>query len=97
MHEAEDRAGVPATVTRLFRPPADVARDYPADQWYIQHGAAPADAWRAIAQEATAQGMIRAGRIGQAQCLLFRAADVVGLYERRLRTDPYALFGLDQP
>jgi aminoglycoside N3'-acetyltransferase len=47
-----------------------------------------------IHHEAERRGMIRRRRIGRAECMLFRAKPVVGLYEHLLRTNPFGLFGL---
>ena len=60
----------------------------------MDYGGPPDDAWGKIAAQADALGLIRHGRIGQAECQLFRARAVVDLYEQALRTDPWGLFGV---
>jgi aminoglycoside 3-N-acetyltransferase len=96
MHLAED-VPVPQAITRRFDLPQDIARDYPEEEWGIGYGGTPGDPWMAVWQEAERQGLIRHGRIGQADCALFRAGALVRIYEQMRRTDPYGLFGLEEP
>lgn len=94
MHCAESRAGLPEVVIQSAQPPADILRDYPEDQWYIQYGDPPEDAWGKIQAEAEQRGLINRQEIGKAKCMLFRGREVVEIYEQHLRKDPYNLFGL---
>ncbi len=98
MHQAEGRVDWPQAISEYFRTPEAILRDYPQDRWYVSYHdpAKPPDedAWGKIQDEAEAQGLIRRGKIGQADCLLFRARAVVALYEKHLRSDPFALFGV---
>jgi len=51
-------------------------------------------AWRKVQAEAERRGLMKRGKIGQAECRLFKARPVVGMYEEALRTDPFGLFGV---
>ncbi len=46
--------------------------------------------------EAEQSGLIKRAYIGKAECLFFKAAAVVHIYEEFLRTDPYKLFGVEK-
>ncbi len=94
MHQAE-RVALPERIAALTRPPDAVRALYP-DDLYIAYGGTPCDAWEAVRAEAEARGLIRRGRIGRAECMLFRARPVVGLYEAALRDDPWTLFGVSE-
>ncbi len=96
MHLAE-RVPIPDEIRANWRLPEDLQRDYPSDRWAIGYGGPPGDAWGQVQEEAERRGWIRHGRIGAADCMLFRARALVGLYEQMRRTDPFRLFGLEQP
>jgi aminoglycoside N3'-acetyltransferase len=92
MHQAE-KVGIPNEVTACFKLPEDIRRDYPEDI-YISYGSTPDDAWGKVGSEAERRGLIKRYRIGNADCMLFKAKPVVGIYEDALRTDPLGLFGV---
>jgi len=92
MHIAEN-VGIPDEITKLFRVPDDIRRDYP-ENIHIAYGSTPDDAWRKVQDESERRGLIKRHRIGNAECMLFKARPVVGIYEEALRTDPFGLFGL---
>jgi aminoglycoside 3-N-acetyltransferase len=94
MHQAEDQVGLPPEVEAIFAIPDAVLRRYPEDQWGVGCGEPPEDAWAKVWQEADAHGDIRHGRIGRADCALFRARALVERYADHLRRDPLALCGL---
>lgn len=94
MHYAEGKVGLPQAVKDIFAPNPEILKDYPPDQWYVEAGAPPVDTWGKIQAEADRRGLIRHRRIGEAECLFFRACDVVGIYEDALRNDPLGLYGL---
>jgi aminoglycoside N3'-acetyltransferase len=96
MHLAE-RVPIPDEITARYRVPEDILRDYPEDRWSVGYGGTPGDPWRAAWEEAERRGLIQKGRIGQAECALFKARAVVGVYEELRRTDPYGIFGLPRP
>ena len=101
MHMAEATVGIPKEVQDLYALPPDILRDYPEDQWYVEcdrvKGTPNPDPWGDIWKEAVSAGLITTGRIGNAECHFFAAAEVVGIFERHLRTDPWALYGVPKP
>ena len=96
MHRAEGPNGLPEEIKRVTRPPDDILRDYPEDSWYIQYGET-ADAWGKVQAEAERRGLVRRRRIGQTECMLFKARPVVAIYREALRSDPWGLFGVAPP
>ncbi len=95
MHQAERRAGLPPEVEACYQATDAIRRDYPVEDWHVQCGDTPEDGWGKIQDEAHRLGMIRQGWIGQADCRLFKARQVVGLYEAALRSAPFKLFGIE--
>jgi aminoglycoside N3'-acetyltransferase len=98
MHQAEGKVTWPEAITEYFRTPQAILQDYPENEWYLAYHdpAKPPDedAWGKIQDEAEARGLVRRGKIGEADSMLFRARQVVDIYEERLRTDPFSLFGI---
>ncbi|CAG0933718.1 hypothetical protein TFLX_03195 [Thermoflexales bacterium] len=92
MHQAE-KVGIPPEITEYFKLPDDIRGDYPEDM-YIAYGSTPDDAWEKVRAEAERRGLIRRYRVCNAECMLFRARSVVGIYEDALRTNPLGLFGV---
>lgn len=103
MHIAEGNVKLPAEIYDFFRLPDPVQQEldrmYPPDEgWFVIYNnpSAPKadDAWEKVVMEAERKGMIRRGKIGQAESMLFKAKPVVDIYEDMRRTDPYKLFGI---
>lgn len=92
MHYVEGE--MPVAIRQIFEPPAEVARDYPPEQWLVETGEAPVKAWYKIQDQAFARGMIREAKIGNARCMLFKLNEVIGLYREALASDPLGLYGL---
>ncbi len=95
LHLAEQQVALPPALAALLSPPADVTRDYPDDAWGIGYG--PEANFLLAQSVAEAQGLIQTERIGQAVARLFEAQALVAIYERLLRTQPYAVYGLPAP
>jgi len=95
MHLAE-KVGIPEKITKLFKVPEDIRKDYPQDVWIIGYGSTPDDAWMKVSKEAERRGLIKKCHIGRSECKLFKAKAVVGIYEELLRTDPFGLFGVEK-
>lgn len=95
LHLAE-QVPIPPEISACWRLPPDIRRDYPSDLWDVGYGGTPGDAWGAVQAEADRRGWIRHGRVGAAECMLFRANDLVSLYEDMRRTDPFGLFGVER-
>jgi aminoglycoside N3'-acetyltransferase len=100
MHTAEDKVEFPVQIEQHCELPEWVQREYPREDWYVEYSEpgkpAAVDAWAKVQAEAECRGFIRHGRIGDAGCMLFKARDVVGIYEEFLRADPYGLFGVEK-
>jgi aminoglycoside N3'-acetyltransferase len=94
MHLAQ-RVGIPPEVSARFRVPDHIRRHYP-EHVCVRYGARIEDAWGQVKEIADRRGLVKKTRIGQAECMLFRARAVVSLYEHALRTDPYSLFGVQK-
>jgi len=97
MHIPVEKIGLPPEVTRLFKLPQDVLDEYPEDRWYVESSRVPGppgDAWGRVWEEALTKGLIRSAKIGESECHLFVAREVVEIYERRLLEDPWGLYGV---
>ena len=92
MHAVEHL--LPQRVRNIFAPTQEMCRIYSPDQWFIEAGAPPVNAWYTIQRLAIERRLIREGTIGPCRCMLFRLRDVVGLYEQALREQPLQLYGL---
>ncbi len=97
MHLAEENPGLPEAIRHIFEPSPDLLRDYPPDHWSIGCGSTPEDAWAKVWEEACRRGLIRKGKIGRADCALFKTRGLVEIYQDWLRRDPFGLFGLAHP
>jgi len=62
--------------------------------WSIGYGNTPGDAWMNVWEEARGRGLVRQGRVGLAECSLFRVRAMLGIYEGLLRADALGLFGI---
>jgi hypothetical protein len=94
MHYIESR--LPDEIRRTFEPSDEVRRFYPSDEWYIETGKPPVEAWYTIQNEAYKRGMIRDGWVGKSKCMFFKVNGVIRLYEKAIETDPFGLYGLDK-
>jgi aminoglycoside N3'-acetyltransferase len=92
MHQAE-KAGIPPEIKECFKVPGEIRQDYP-DDIYISYGSTPDDAWTKVEKVAEQRGLIKKHKIGDAECMLFKAKEVVEIYEQALRIDPFGLFGM---
>lgn len=76
MHIAETKVEWPAALVEHFRVPEEILRQYPRTEWYVQYQnplkPKPENAWEKVQREAEQRGLIKHGRIGKAECLLFR-------------------------
>jgi aminoglycoside N3'-acetyltransferase len=92
MHQAE-KNGLPEEVKKYFTFPENIRNEYPSN-YFIDYGGTPENGWDKVMILAEQRGLIKKRKIGAAVCTLFRARDVVGIYETLLRTDPLGLFGI---
>jgi aminoglycoside N3'-acetyltransferase len=95
MHQAEIGVEFPEEIKRYWQVPEDIQRDYP-DDIYLSYGGTPHDAWGKVLDEAECRGQVWRHHIGQAECVLFKARVVVGIYGEWLRTDSFELHGVDK-
>jgi len=93
MHYVEGK--LPEAIHKLYRASEEVLKHYPKDQWYVETGKPPVQAWYKIQDEAYRRGLIRDERIGNSRCMYFRLSEVVRIYEGKIAADPYALFGVE--
>lgn len=93
LHLAEDTP-LPEEIEAYFKVPDDIKKDYDEKEWSIGYGGTPDDAWRKVYEKANKKGLIKHYKIGQAECLLFKAKDLIELYEEWRRSDPYGLCGV---
>jgi aminoglycoside 3-N-acetyltransferase len=99
MHIAEDKVELPKEILEeRLQLPEEIQRQYPNTDWYVEYNdprkPLPEDAWGKVQIEAERRGLITRGRIGQAECLLFKGKPVVDIYEEFLRTAPFELFAV---
>jgi aminoglycoside N3'-acetyltransferase len=92
MHYME--GGLPEEIRAIFKPPEEVRRRYPEDQWFVETGVPPVKAWYKIQEEAYRLGYIRDTYIGPCKCMSFVVKDVTGLYKTALKNDPLGLYGM---
>jgi aminoglycoside N3'-acetyltransferase len=95
MHQAEAGFEMPEAIKRYWQVPEDIQRDY-ADDIYISYGSTPEDAWAKVQAEAERRGQVWRQRVGQAECVLFKARVVVGIYREWLLSDPFGLHGVER-
>jgi aminoglycoside N3'-acetyltransferase len=100
MHQAEDRVVLPLEIEGRFELPPEIRARYPADEWYVEYddpaNPLPPNPWNKVQQEAERRGLIKRGRVGNAESLFFKANAVVDIYEEFLRKDPYEFFGVER-
>ena len=94
LHLPEKMVGIPQKIMQYFEVPEAIRQEYPSDVWSIGYGGTPDDAWLKVQKKAEQRGLIKKGRIGRSECMLFKAQKVVSIYEEFLRTDPFGLFGV---
>ena len=95
MHYMEGK--LPEAIHGLYRASDKVLKHYPPDQWYVETGRPPVQAWYKIQDEAYRRGLVRDELIGKSKCMFFRLNDVVRIYEREIAADAFALFGVEKP
>ena len=88
-----DSVPLPRPLDAYFRIPDEVRQAYPPDVCIGYHEP-PETPWAKAKEEIDKQGLIRKGRIGQADCMLFRVRPMLAAIESILKRDPFAAFGL---
>jgi aminoglycoside N3'-acetyltransferase len=93
MHYVEDL--LPEKVRNIFKPSDEVDKIYPPVEWFIEMGEPPVKPWYTIQDKAYEKGVIKTGVIGDCKCMFFDIWDVVGIYEKELKDNPYRLYGIE--
>ena len=86
----------PEDIKAQFAPTEEINRLYPPDKWLIEAGHPPVKAWYKIQAAAYEGGLIREAQIGDCKAMFFDIWSVVSLYENKLKTDPYGLWGMER-
>ncbi len=94
MHYVEDL--LPQKIRDIFKPSEEVNKIYPPDQWFIETGEPPVKPWYTIQKMAFDNGVIKKELVGKCTCMFFNIWDVVGLYQRELKNNPYKLYGIEE-
>ncbi len=87
----------PDDIGKVFAPGEEVNRVYPPDKWFIETGHPPVKAWYKIQDMAYGRGLIKETQIGGCKVMFFDILDIVSIYENELKTDPYGLWGMNDP
>lgn len=85
---------IPPDISAISAPCAEVNSVYPPEEWFIETGRVPELGWYKIQNAALEQGIIHRQNIGECPAMFFDLWEVVGMYERALKDDPYSLFGV---
>ena len=93
MHYVEDL--LPQKIRDIFKPSDEVNNLYPPDRWFIETGVPSVAPWYTIQAKAFEKGVIKLGQIGNCKCMFFDIWDVVGLYQKELKNNPYQLYGFE--
>lgn len=97
MHLAEE-IPVPKEISAYDEVPEDIKKDYPSEQWGIGVGSGtPADGWQKVYRKADEQGLVKHVRIGNAECHLFKAKDLLEILKDWRSNDPFGLYGVPKP
>lgn len=92
MHYVENL--LPDDIKNISAPSEAVNRIYPPDQWFVEMKHPPVKAWYTIQQIAYEKGLIKDGYIGKCKVMFFDVWDIVSIYEEKLKSDPYKLYGI---
>ncbi|MBR1384898.1 MAG: AAC(3) family N-acetyltransferase [Ruminococcus sp.] len=94
MHYVED--ATPEDISKRYEPTEAVNKIYPPNEWLIECGHPPVKAWYKIQSAAYEKGLIKEAMIGGCKAMFFDIRDVISIYENKLSTDPYGLWGLGE-
>jgi aminoglycoside N3'-acetyltransferase len=92
MHQAEG-ARLPSKLMDYYQIPETIRKEYP-NNINLGYGQTPENGWEKVWNIADQKGLIRKVMIGKANCKLFKAKDVIGIYQDALINDPLGLFGI---
>ncbi len=86
----------PEDISKRYEPTEAVNKIYPPNEWLIECGHPPVKAWYKIQSAAYEKGLIKEAMIGSCKAMFFDIRDVISIYENKLSTDPYGLWGLGE-
>lgn len=93
MHYVEDL--LPDRIRNIFKTTEEVDKIYPPSEWFIEMGKPSVKPWYTIQDMAFQKGLIKTGTIGDCKCMFFDIWDIVCIYERELKNNPYKLYGIE--
>ena len=94
MHYVED--STPCDITEISAPNEEINKKYPPSDWFMEAGHPPALAWYKVQDEALQKGLIKEAYIGKCRVWFMDIKEVISIYENRIKTDPYELWGLEK-
>lgn len=94
MHYVED--SMPKDINELFAPGEEINKKYPPNEWFMEAGHPPVLAWYKVQEEAMQKGLIKETYIGNCRVWLMDIKKVISIYEDKIKTDPYGLWGLEK-
>ena len=86
----------PDDISKRYEPTEAVYKIYLPNEWLIECGHPPVKAWYKIQSAAYEKGLIKEAMIGSCKAMFFDIRDVISIYENKLSTDPYGLWGLGE-
>lgn len=94
MHYVED--GTPDDINEISAPSEAVNKKYPPSEWFMEAGHPPVLAWYKVQDEALQRGLIKETYIGDCKVWFMDIKEVISIYENKIKTDPYDLWGLEK-
>lgn len=94
MHYVED--GTPEDINEISAPNEAINKKYPPSEWFMEAGHPPVLAWYKVQDEALQRGLIKETYIGDCKVWIMDIKEVISIYENKIKTDPYGLWGLDR-
>ena len=94
MHYVED--GIPEDINEISAPTEAVNKKYPPSEWFMEAGHPPVLAWYKVQDEAIQKGLIKEIYIGDCRVWFMDIKEVISIYEGKIKTDPYGLWGIEK-
>lgn len=95
MHYVEDET--PEDINEISAPNEEINKKYPPNEWFMEAGHPPVLAWYKVQEEALQKGLIKETYIGDSRVWFMDIKEVISIYENKIKTDPYGLWGIDAP
>lgn len=94
MHYVEE--STPDDINKMFEPGETINKKYPPEDWFMEAGHPPVLAWYKIQDEAFEKGLIKETYIGDCRVWFMDIKEVISIYEDKLKSDPYGLWGVNK-